>query len=70
VDDPYFGINVSFRCLEEEVVVVIGNQNPVNRRSQEGGHGEVEGVFPLNGGIRLGHAQVIRGGDTASLQFG
>jgi hypothetical protein len=70
VDDPYFGVDMSLRCLEEKVVAVIGNQNSVNRRSQERGHGEVEGVFPLDGGIRLGHAQVIRGGDTASLKFG
>jgi hypothetical protein len=26
--------------------------------------------LPLDGCIRLGHAQVIRGGDTASLKFG
>ena len=70
MDDPYFGVDVPFQRLEEKVVVMVRNQNPVNRRSQQRGHGEVEGVLPLDGGLRLGHAQVIRGCDTAFLKFG
>jgi len=30
-DDPYFGVDGSFRRFEEEVVVLLGNQNPVVR---------------------------------------